>query len=26
VSADGKVLTNVWTYEDGQVVFVFDKQ
>ena len=26
VSADGKVLTNVWKYEDGQVVFVFDKQ
>jgi len=26
VSADGTVLTNVWTYEDGQVVFVFDKQ
>ena len=26
VSADGKVLTNVWTYEDGQVVFVFEKQ
>ena len=26
VSADGKVLTNVWKYEDGEVVFVFDKQ
>jgi len=26
VSADGKVLTNVWKYEDGVVVFVFDKQ
>ena len=26
VSADGKVLTNVWKYEDGGVVFVFDKQ
>ena len=26
VSADGKVLTNVWKYEDGDVVFVFDKQ
>jgi len=26
VSADGRVLTNVWKYEDGEVVFVFDKQ
>ena len=26
VSADGKVLTNVWKYEDGDVVFVFEKQ
>jgi len=26
LSPDGKVLTNVWTYEDGQVVFVFDRQ
>jgi hypothetical protein len=26
VSADGKVLTNVWKYEDGAVVFVFEKQ
>ena len=26
VSADGNVLTNVWKYEDGEVVFVFDKQ
>ena len=26
VSADGKVLTNVWKYEDGVVVFVFEKQ
>jgi hypothetical protein len=26
VSADGKVLTNVWKYEDGPVVFVFEKQ
>jgi hypothetical protein len=26
VSADGKVLTNVWKYEDGEVVFVFDRQ
>jgi hypothetical protein len=26
VSADGKVLTNVWKYEDGEVVFVFEKQ
>ena len=26
VSGDGKVLTNVWKYEDGEVVFVFEKQ
>jgi hypothetical protein len=26
VSADGRVLTNVWKYEDGEVVFFFDKQ
>jgi hypothetical protein len=26
VSSDGKVLTNVWKYEDGEVVFVFEKQ
>jgi hypothetical protein len=26
VSTDGKVLTNVWKYEDGEVVFVFEKQ
>ena len=26
ISPDGKVLTNLWTYEDGQVVFVFEKQ
>lgn len=26
VSADGKLLTNVWKYEDGDVVFVFEKQ
>jgi hypothetical protein len=26
LSSDGKTLTNVWTYEDGQVVFVFDRQ
>ena len=26
VSANGKVLTNVWKYEDGEVVFVFEKQ
>jgi hypothetical protein len=26
VSADGKILTNVWKYEDGDVVFVFEKQ
>lgn len=26
VSADGKVMTNVWKYEDGEVVFVFEKQ
>jgi hypothetical protein len=26
VSADGKTLTNVWKYEDGEVVFVFEKQ
>ncbi len=26
VSADGKVMTNVWKYEDGDVVFVFEKQ
>jgi hypothetical protein len=26
VSADGKALTNVWKYEDGEVVFVFDRQ
>ncbi len=26
VSADGKVLTNVWKYEDGDVVFVFERQ
>ncbi len=26
VSANGKVLTNVWKYEDGDVVFVFEKQ
>ena len=26
VSAGGKVLTNVWKYEDGEVVFVFEKQ
>ena len=26
VSADGKILTNVWKYEDGEVVFVFEKQ
>jgi len=26
VSADGKLLTNVWKYEDGEVVFVFEKQ
>ncbi len=25
-SADGKVMTNVWKYEDGQVVFVFEKK
>ncbi|HVP54778.1 MAG TPA: hypothetical protein VMU45_07265 [Candidatus Eisenbacteria bacterium] len=25
VSADGKVMTNVWKYEDGEVVFVFDR-
>ena len=25
VSSDGKVLTNVWKYEDGVVVFVFEK-
>jgi hypothetical protein len=26
VSADGRVLTNVWSYNDGNVVFVFEKQ
>ena len=26
VSADGKTLTNLWKYEDGEVVFVFEKQ
>ena len=26
LSADGKVMTNVWKYEDGEVVFVFDRQ
>lgn len=26
VSADGKVMTNVWKYEDGDVVFVFERQ
>ena len=26
VSADGKILTNVWKYNDGDVVFVFEKQ
>ncbi len=26
VSPDGKVMTNVWKYEDGEVVFVFEKQ
>lgn len=26
VSPDGRVLTNVWKYEDGEVVFVFEKQ
>lgn len=26
VSADGKVMTNVWKYEDGEVVFVFERQ
>jgi hypothetical protein len=26
VSADGRVLTNVWKYEDGEIVFVFEKQ
>jgi hypothetical protein len=26
LSPDGKVLTNVWSYNDGNVVFVFDKQ
>ena len=26
VSTDGRVLTNVWSYNDGSVVFVFDKQ
>jgi hypothetical protein len=26
VSADGKLLTNVWKYEDGEVVFVFERQ
>jgi hypothetical protein len=26
LSADGKVLTNVWKYDDGDVIFVFDRQ
>lgn len=26
VSADGKVMTNVWKYEDGEVVYVFERQ
>jgi len=26
VSADGRTMTNVWKYEDGEVVFVFEKQ
>jgi hypothetical protein len=26
VSADGRILINVWKYEDGEVVFVFEKQ
>jgi hypothetical protein len=26
VSAEGKTLTNVWKYEDGEVVFVFERQ
>jgi hypothetical protein len=26
MSADGKALCNVWKYEDGEVVFVFEKQ
>lgn len=26
LSTDGRVMTNVWKYEDGEVVFVFDKQ
>jgi len=26
LSPDGKVLTNVWKYEDGEIVFVFEKQ
>jgi hypothetical protein len=26
VSADGRVLTNVWKYEDGAVTYVFEKQ
>jgi len=26
VSADGRTLTNVWKYEDGEIVFVFEKQ
>jgi hypothetical protein len=26
MSADGKVLTNVWKYEDGEVMFVFERQ
>jgi hypothetical protein len=26
VSADGRTLTNIWKYEDGEVVFVFEKQ
>jgi hypothetical protein len=26
VSVDGKVMTNVWKYEDGEIIFVFDKQ
>lgn len=26
VSADGKLMTNVWKYEDGEVVYVFERQ
>ena len=26
VSADGRVMINVWKYEDGEVVFVFERQ